>query len=77
MSVRSERGGSFTFLSPFPSGVVPQVAELGGGSVACKPWIPAKDLFFLEPHETVFIFPTKANGTYSISSGDELDMVLV
>jgi hypothetical protein len=34
-------------------------------------------LFFLEPHETVFIFPTKANGTYSISSGDELDMVSV
>ena len=73
--VRSERGGSFTFLSPFPSGVSPQVSELGGGgggggtgsSVACKPWKPAKDLFFLEPHETVFIFPTEANGTYLIS----------
>ena len=64
----SERGGSFTFLSPFPRGVVPAVAELGGGgSVACKPWKPAKDLFFLEPHETVFIFPTEANGTYLIS----------
>ena len=75
--VRSERGGSFTFLSPFPSGVLPQVVEVGGGSVACKLWIPAKDLFFLEPDETVFIFPTKANGTYSISSGDELDMVSV
>ena len=65
--VRSERGGNFTFLSPFPSGMIPQVVELGGGSVACKPWKPAEDLFFLEPHETVFIFPTKANGTYSIS----------
>lgn len=66
--VRSERGGSFTFLSPFPSGAVPAVAELGGGSVACKPWKPAKELFFLEPHETVFIFATKANAIYSISS---------
>ena len=66
--VRSERGGGFTFLSPFPSGVVPQVTELGGGSVACKPWKPAEELFFLEAHETVFIFPTKANSTYSISS---------
>ena len=66
--VRSERGGSFTFLSPFPSGVVPAVAELGGGGiVACKPWKPAKKLFFLEAHETVFIFATKANATYSIS----------
>ena len=66
--VRSERGGSFTFLSPFPSGVVPAVTELGGGSVACKPWEPAKELYFLEPHETVFIFATKPNATYSISS---------
>jgi len=66
--VRSERGGSFTFLSPFPGGVAPKVAEHGGGSVACKPWKPSKELFFLEPHETVFIFPTKANATYSISS---------
>jgi hypothetical protein len=68
ISVRSERGGRFTFLSPFPSGVAPQIEELGGGNVPCMPWKPAKALFFLEPHETVFIFPTKANGTYSISS---------
>ena len=67
--VCSERGGNCTFLSPYPSQVVPVVAELGGGGsrVVCSPWAP-KDLFFLEPHETVFIFETKPNATYKIQA---------
>ena len=70
--MRSERdGGSFTFLSPFPSGVVPQVYRFKSRSSEVAAWRGSRCrrwLFFLEPHETVFIFPTKANGTYSISS---------
>jgi hypothetical protein len=67
--VHSERGGNFTFLSPYPNQVVLVVVELGGGGgqVACKPWSP-KDLFYLESHETVFIFETKPNTAYTIQA---------
>ena len=67
LRVFSERGGNFTFLSPFPAGVVPVVSQAAGGqSVAVRPWAPA-GLFHLEPHERVFAFETAANSSYDIS----------
>jgi hypothetical protein len=83
LTVLSERGGNFTFLSPFAAGVLPTVlcvsgpgcssATSGGAtgtlavSVPITTWAPL-GLFHLEEHEVVFAFETASNSTYAISA---------
>ena len=67
IDVLSERGGNFTFLSPYAAGSAPVVTGRGGVSVPCRKWAPA-GLFHLEPHETVWAFETERNTEYVISN---------
>ena len=67
IDVYSERGGAFTFLSPFPAAATLLVTErYGGTTLPLRRWSPA-GLFHLESHEAVFLFETDANATYVIS----------
>ena len=67
IDVLSERGGNFTFLSPYAAGSAPVVTSRSGASVPCRKWAPA-GLFHLEPHETVWAFETERNTEYAISN---------
>jgi hypothetical protein len=71
IDVLSERGGNFTFLSPYPASSAPVVTERSGAKVACSKWAPA-GLFHLEPHETVWAFETERNTEYVISNASDL-----
>lgn len=69
IDVFSERGGNFTFLSPFPASATLIVeGHHGNGTVRVplRRWAPA-GLFHLDAHETVFAFESKANASYVIS----------
>jgi hypothetical protein len=67
IDVYSERGGNFTFLTPFPASSTLFVTEQHGGTtVPMRRWTPA-GLFHLETHEVVFMFETQANASYVIS----------
>jgi hypothetical protein len=66
IAVHSERGGNFTFLSPFPASSMLAVNEDGGAMVPLRVWAPA-GLFHLETHEAVFAFETTAGASYVIS----------
>ena len=69
IDVFSERGGNFTFLSPFPASATLVVEERHTDAtvkVSLRKWAPP-GLFHLEAHETVFAFETKAKASYVIS----------
>ena len=74
LSVQSESGGNFTFLSPWAASVTPTAtcdtgpgcSGGGGKQVRVNDWTPA-GLFHLEPHERVLAFETSANTTYTVA----------
>eukprot|EP01047_Picozoa_sp_COSAG01_P053769 COSAG01_NODE_5800_length_4026_cov_3.035141_1_plen_392_part_10 len=65
IDVLSERGGNFTFLSPYSAGSAPVVTKRSGAKVPCCKWAPA-GLFHLEPHETVWAFETERSTEYHL-----------
>ena len=68
VTVLSERGGNFTFLSPWPRAqAVPTVTAAGGQAVAVSVVLPKPTEVHLAEGEKLFAFTTRVNGSYTIA----------
>jgi hypothetical protein len=73
LSVQSESGGNFTFLSPWAaSAALTVTCSAGPGcssgeKVPVRSWEP-QGLFHLEPHEQVLAFETQPGTTYAVAA---------
>ena len=73
LSVLSESGGKFTFMSPWAASAAvtatcvtgPGCSGGGGKKVPVSDWAPT-GLFYLEPHERVLAFETQPNTSYAV-----------
>ena len=71
MTVLSERGGNFTFLSPWPRAkAAPTVTLVGGQAVTVSPIVPEPMEVFLAKGEQLFAFATRVNESYTIAEPD-------
>lgn len=76
LSVQSERGGNFTFLSPWAASANPTATCItgpgcSGEKVLVREWNP-QELFHLEIHERVFAFETQPNTSYTLASAADI-----
>ena len=68
VTVVSERGGNFTFLTPWPSvHATPKVVATQGGAVVVASYVPSAAVLHVEPGERLFRFATRVNGSYTIT----------